>query len=68
MRRILVAFIRMYQLISRFTPPTCRYQPSCSEYAAQAILRYGSLKGIWMAMKRLLRCHPWCAGGYDPVV
>ena len=67
MRHVLVAIIRMYQLVSRFTPATCRFKPSCSEYAAQAILHYGALRGMWMALKRLLRCHPWAAGGYDPV-
>ncbi|HEY3330325.1 MAG TPA: membrane protein insertion efficiency factor YidD [Capsulimonadaceae bacterium] len=66
-KRIMVFMIRLYQAVSRFTPPTCRFQPTCSEYAAQAILRYGALKGSWMAVRRICRCHPWNPGGYDPV-
>lgn len=65
---ILVKCIRFYQQgISPLFPPTCRYVPSCSQYAIIAIQRYGFVKGGWMATKRVLRCHPWHAGGYDPV-
>jgi uncharacterized protein len=67
MRHVLVSFIRAYQKASRFTPRVCRFQPSCSEYAAQAILKYGPLKGMGMAARRIVRCHPWSAGGFDPV-
>ena len=65
--RTLVGMIRLYQRVSRYTPATCIYQPTCSEYAVQAIEKYGVLKGGWMAARRVLRCHPWSRGGYDPV-
>ncbi|WP_440407876.1 membrane protein insertion efficiency factor YidD [Prevotella sp.] len=53
--------------ISPFTPPSCRFTPTCSEYARQAIRKYGPLKGMYLALKRLLRCHPCGGSGYDPV-
>lgn len=53
--------------ISPLTPASCRYVPTCSEYAIQAIRKYGPLKGVWLATKRILRCHPWGSSGYDPV-
>jgi hypothetical protein len=68
MKMILIFFIRAYQkLISPLLPPSCRFFPSCSEYACQAIVKYGALKGMWLGTKRILRCHPWHAGGFDPV-
>ena len=60
--------IRFYQLaISPMTPAACRYYPSCSNYAIEAIDRYGALKGGWLAVRRILRCHPFRPGGFDPV-
>lgn len=53
--------------ISPLLPPACRYVPTCSEYAVQAIKKYGPLKGGWLALKRIGRCHPWGGSGYDPV-
>jgi len=65
--RFMVVLIRLYQKISRYTPATCRFEPTCSEYAAQAIERYGAVKGGVLAVKRIVRCHPWNRGGFDPV-
>ncbi|MDI6828344.1 MAG: membrane protein insertion efficiency factor YidD [Armatimonadota bacterium] len=67
MRYVMVFLIRVYQKVSRFKPRTCRFEPSCSEYAAQAILKYGPFRGMVLAIWRLLRCNPWNPGGYDPV-
>ncbi len=66
--RALVAPIRIYQrLISPLFGPRCRFHPSCSEYAVQAILRFGLVRGLYSAIRRVLRCHPWSAGGTDDV-
>ena len=66
--RLLAAAIRGYQrTLSRVLPPACRFYPSCSEYALQAVTRHGALKGTWLAARRLARCHPFHPGGYDPV-
>lgn len=68
MKRLFLRMIRFYQHhISPHTPPACRFQPTCSQYAYTAIERYGALRGGWMAAKRLVRCNPFCKGGYDPV-
>ena len=68
MRRIALILIRIYQLtISRALPPSCRFQPSCSVYGYEAVEKYGVLKGGWLAIKRIGRCHPLNPGGYDPV-
>jgi len=68
MKTLLLFLIRLYQkFISPLLPPSCRFYPSCSEYARQALAKYGALKGIWLATKRLARCHPCHAGGLDPV-
>lgn len=65
---LLILPILFYQrLISPLTPPSCRFTPSCSEYARQAILKHGSIKGLWLAIWRILRCNPWGGSGYDPV-
>jgi len=68
MRHVLVALVRMYQkFVSPWTPAMCRFSPTCSEYAAQAILKHGPVRGTGMAVWRLCRCHPFHPGGYDPV-
>lgn len=68
MKRIGLAMIRVYQLtFSRALPPSCRYEPSCSHYAYEAIEKYGLVKGGWMGLKRIGRCHPLSPGGHDPV-
>lgn len=65
---LLIKLVRVYQLcISPFLPPTCRYNPTCSTYMIQAIGRYGAIKGGFMGLKRILRCHPWGGHGEDPV-
>ena len=65
---VLILPIRVYKLcISPLLPPSCRFYPSCSSYAIQAITLHGPLKGLWLAVKRILRCHPFHPGGMDPV-
>jgi putative membrane protein insertion efficiency factor len=61
----LIAFYR--SCISPLTPPACRYTPTCSQYAQEAIVKYGPFRGGWLALKRILRCHPFGGSGYDPV-
>jgi putative membrane protein insertion efficiency factor len=66
--RALVLPIRLYQrLLSPLLGPRCRFYPSCSDYAAQAMLKHGALRGIYLGVRRLLRCHPWNPGGFDDV-
>jgi len=68
LRRLAVLPIRLYQwTISPILPQSCRFAPSCSEYAAEAILAHGPLTGGWLGFRRILRCHPWGGHGYDPV-
>lgn len=67
-RRALIGLIRFYQVgISPWTPPSCRYVPTCSAYTLEAVERYGALRGSWMGVRRILRCHPWGGSGHDPV-
>ncbi|MCM8901654.1 membrane protein insertion efficiency factor YidD [Caldicoprobacter algeriensis] len=68
MKRFLIGIIRCYQrTISPLLPNSCRFYPTCSEYAVQAVEKYGVLKGLYMGIKRVLKCHPFHPGGYDPV-
>jgi uncharacterized protein len=67
-RRLLVLLVRVYQrLVSPLLPRACRFHPSCSAYAAGALEAHGALRGSWLAARRVLRCHPWHPGGFDPV-
>lgn len=67
-RSALRGLIRIYQsFISPLSPPSCRFYPTCSEYARQALSKHGPLKGGWLALKRIGKCHPWHSGGHDPV-
>jgi putative membrane protein insertion efficiency factor len=68
MRFVILALIRGYQRwLSPLLPSACRFHPTCSEYMRQAVERYGAVRGVWMGLKRLARCQPLCAGGFDPV-
>lgn len=68
MKRIALALLRSYKdRVSPLMPPSCRFIPTCSEYAYEAIERHGVPRGIWLGVRRLLRCHPFSRGGYDPV-
>jgi putative membrane protein insertion efficiency factor len=68
MKFVVVGLIRGYQrYVSPFTRPSCRYVPTCSEYAVQSVSKYGALRGLWLAAKRISRCHPLHEGEYDPV-
>lgn len=67
-RRLLISMIRFYRKrISPLKPPVCRFTPTCSAYALEAIEKYGAIKGTWMAVKRISKCHPFHPGGFDPV-
>ena len=67
-QKLILTFIVAYQrFISPLTVPACRFYPSCSEYALQAIKRYGPWRGLWLSLRRILKCHPFHPGGYDPV-
>jgi putative membrane protein insertion efficiency factor len=66
---VVIQILQAYKwAISPMFPPACRYVPTCSEYAMEAVERYGAVRGSWLALVRLLRCHPFVKGGYDPVV
>ncbi|MGQ9585303.1 MAG: membrane protein insertion efficiency factor YidD [Anaerolineae bacterium] len=68
MRGLVLWLIRIYQRFLRpLLPPSCRFTPTCSEYMYEAVARYGVIKGGWLGLRRLSRCHPWNPGGYDPV-
>jgi putative membrane protein insertion efficiency factor len=68
MARVLLSVIRFYRrVVSPMTPPSCRFTPTCSAYAEEAVRRHGAARGGWLALKRLLRCHPFGGSGYDPV-
>lgn len=67
MKRIGIGLIRLYRIVFAWLPSSCRFYPTCSNYAEQAILKYGLLRGGWMGARRIARCHPWNPGGYDPV-
>ena len=68
MQAALIVLIKAYRIaVSPFLGPSCRFHPSCSEYAIDALRRHGALRGSWLTVRRIARCHPWHPGGYDPV-
>jgi putative membrane protein insertion efficiency factor len=69
MKFLVIDLLGIYKaLVSPFLPPACRFDPTCSEYARDAIVRYGAVRGIWLSVKRVVRCQPLCKGGHDPVI
>ncbi len=67
LKKCCLKLIKIYQYFSKFTPPQCRFTPTCSQYTYCAIEKFGLLKGIYLGIKRILKCHPYHEGGYDPV-
>ncbi len=68
MQRIVAGLLRAYKIcISPLLPSACRFYPTCSEYMLEAVERYGAMRGVWLGLRRLLRCHPFHEGGFDPV-
>lgn len=68
LKKLAILFVKFYQVAIRpLLPNACRYTPSCSQYSIEAINKYGAIKGSWLGLKRILRCHPWGGHGYDPV-
>lgn len=68
MKYLLIGLVRLYQLIiSPYFPSSCRYYPTCSHYSIEALRKHGAIKGLWLSIKRIGRCHPWSEGGHDPV-
>jgi putative membrane protein insertion efficiency factor len=69
MKYLVLDFLKLYKtLLSPFFPPACRFTPTCSEYAVQAVEKYGAFRGTWLGLKRILRCQPFCKGGHDPIL
>lgn len=67
-KKLLIILIKIYQkYISPLKPPSCRFYPTCSQYAIDAVLKYGTIKGSFMAIRRIIKCHPFNPGGYDPL-
>jgi putative membrane protein insertion efficiency factor len=68
MKFLVIDILGVYKaIVSPFVPPACRFEPTCSEYAREAVDKYGAVKGTWLGLKRILRCQPFCKGGHDPV-
>jgi len=68
MKYLVLDFLRLYKtFLSPLFPPACRFTPTCSDYAIQAVEKYGAIRGTWLGAKRILRCQPFCKGGFDPV-
>lgn len=68
MKFLVLDLLGVYKaVVSPFLPPACRFEPTCSDYASEAVAKYGALRGTWMGLKRILRCQPFCKGGHDPV-
>ena len=68
MKFLVLKFLQLYKMfLSPFLPPSCRFTPTCSEYAREAVEKYGAMRGTWLGAKRILRCQPFSKGGYDPI-